>query len=63
MAWLNASMWSELFLENRDFMLRELDCLIDNLRQYRAAIANYDGQTLTQLLEDGKKRKEEVDGR
>lgn len=62
-AWLNAPMWSELFLENRDFMLRELDCLMDNLQQYRAAIANDDGQTLTQLLEDGKRRKEEVDGR
>lgn len=62
-AWLNAPMWSELFLENRDCLLRELDCLMDSLMQYRAAIADNDGAALTQLLEDGKKRKEEVDGR
>ena len=62
-AWLNAPMWSELFLENRDCLLRELDCLMDSLMQYRAAIADDDGAALTQLLEDGKKRKEEVDGR
>ena len=56
-AWLNAPMWSELFLENRDNMLHELDCLMDRL------IAEDDPDALTQLLEDGKKRKEEVDGR
>ena len=62
-AWLNAPMWSELFLENRDFMLQELDCLMENLMQYRAAIAAGDSEALTTLLEEGKKRKEEVDGR
>ena len=62
-AWLNAPMWSELFLENRDNMLHELDCLMDRLMEYRAAIAEDDAAALTQLLEDGKKRKEEGDGR
>ena len=62
-AWLNAPMWSELFLENRDCLLRELDCLMERLMEYRAAIADNDSAALTQLLEDGKKRKEEVDGR
>ena len=62
-AWLNAPMWSELFLENRDFMLQELDCLMENLMQYRAAIAAGDSEALTALLEEGKQRKEEVDGR
>ena len=62
-AWLNAPMWSELFLENRDNMLHELDCLMDRLMEYRTAIAEDDPDALTQLLEDGKKRKEEVDGR
>ena len=62
-AWLNAPMWAELFLENRDNMLHELDCLMDRLMEYRAAIADDDAAALTQLLEDGKKRKEEVDGR
>ena len=51
-AWLNAPMWAELFLENRDCLLRELDCLMESLMQYRAAIADNDGAALTQLLED-----------
>ena len=63
MAWLNADMWAELMLENRDFMLNEMDVLIDNLTQYRKAIADDDFPRLRQLLDDGKKRKELVDGR
>ena len=62
-AWLNAPMWAELFLENRDCLLRELDWLMESLREYRAALEENDLPELTRLLEDGKKRKEEVDGR
>lgn len=61
-AWLNAPMWAELFLENDDFVLSELDILIENLTQYRKAIAQKDQEALIKLLEDGKRRKEEVDG-
>ena len=61
-AWLNAPMWAELFLENDDFVLSELDILIENLTQYREAIAQKDQEALIKLLEDGKRRKEEVDG-
>lgn len=61
-AWLNAPMWAELFLENRDNTLYELDTLIDSLKEYRTAIACNDEATLIQLLEDGKRCKEEVDG-
>ena len=61
-AWLNAPMWSELFLQNKEFLLSELEFYIESLQAYRNAIASDDQQNLTQLLEDGKKRKEEVDG-
>ncbi len=61
-AWLNAPMWAELFLENQDFVLEELDFYIDSLRAYREALARQDEAALTALLEDGKRRKEEVDG-
>lgn len=61
-AWLNAPMWAELFLENRDNTLYELDTLIDCLKEYREAIANQDEAALVALLEDGKRCKEEVDG-
>ena len=61
-AWLNAPMWAELFLENGDCLIRELDWLIGHLTEYRDAIAENDLSRLTQLLEDGKRRKEEIDG-
>ena len=61
-AWLNAPMWAELFLENKDFTLNELDIYIKNLSAYRDALAQEDLETLTALLEEGKRRKEEVDG-
>ena len=62
-AWLSPTMWAELFLENKDCLLGELDFFIDSLHQYRDAVANEDLATLTQLLDDGRRRKEEVDGR
>ena len=62
-AWLNAPMWAELFMENKDYLLDELNTLIDNLTAYKTAMENNDQAELTRLLEDGKRRKEEVDGR
>ncbi len=61
-AWLNEHMWSELFLENKEPLLFELDTIIDNLSAYRAAIATNDKSTLTNLLRDGRIAKEEIDG-
>ena len=61
-AWLNSQMWAELFLENKDNILFELDYYMDSLKAYRDAIAAEDMDTLTCLLEAGKLRKEEVDG-
>ncbi|MBE6922406.1 MAG: prephenate dehydrogenase/arogenate dehydrogenase family protein [Ruminococcaceae bacterium] len=61
-AWLNPQMWAELFLENQDFVLEELDFYIQSLSAYREAIAKSDMNTLITLLEEGKRRKEEVDG-
>lgn len=61
-AWLNPQMWSELFLANRDNILQELDFYIDSLEKYRTAIENNDETLLIALLDEGRKRKEEVDG-
>lgn len=61
-AWLNAPMWTELFMDNRDFLLAEIDTLIGNLRVYRDALADGDAAALCSALEEGKRRKEEVDG-
>lgn len=61
-AWLNSKMWAELCMENRENMLFELDTYLASLSAYRQALENRDITALTALLEDGKQRKEEVDG-
>lgn len=61
-AWLNPSMWAELFLENRDNLLFELDTLLGNLALYRNALEAGDMEALRQLLDEGRQIKEEVDG-
>lgn len=61
-AWLNEAMWTELFLENKEPLLFELDTIIGSLCEYRKAIENEDGDTLRQLLRDGRIAKEEIDG-
>ena len=61
-AWLAPNMWAELFLENKDYLMTELNTLIDNLRQYQDAMEHDDLPGLVRLLDEGRKRKEEVDG-
>ncbi len=61
-AWLNEYMWSELFLENKEPLLFEIDNIIKSLTEYRDAIASDDAEKLTALLRDGRIAKEMVDG-
>ena len=61
-AWLNPVLWAELFLDNRDNLLRELRILTEHLGEYAEALRTGDRETLIALLEEGKERKEEVDG-
>lgn len=55
---INAPLWAELFLENRQPLTSELDLLIQNIKAIREAIDQEDKQTLTGLLEQGRKVKE-----
>ena len=61
-AWLNAPMWTELFLENGDYLLQELHALQAQLGQYENALQQRDATMLCALLEEGKQKKWEVDG-
>jgi len=61
-AWLNPDMWTELFLENREDLLREIDGFLASMQAYRDALEAYDSQRLCALLEEGRWRKREVDG-
>ncbi len=56
-AYLNENMWSELFLQNKDFLLGELKVLIDNLTEYYEAISIGDRDALMALLTDGKQKR------
>ena len=62
-AWLNPGMWAELFLENKDYLIDEVDGLIRSLNEYKTAMETDDKETLVRLLDEGRRRKEEVDGR
>lgn len=50
---LNATMWTELFLENHDMLIDELNILIHHLKEYREALKNNDRDTLWKLLKEG----------
>ncbi|MDP4133446.1 MAG: prephenate dehydrogenase [Bacillota bacterium] len=62
-AWLNPDMWTDLFLENKDNLLSEIDTIVHSLLEYREAIASEDADSLRALLDEGRKRKQEVDGK
>lgn len=61
-AWLNENMWTEIFLENKDNLLFELDTIIKYLEEYKEALEEDDAIKLKNILRDGKLAKEEVDG-
>ena len=61
-AWLNEEMWTELFFENADYLLREMDYFIDALQAYRQALDKGDRETMKHLLAEGRRCKEEIDG-
>jgi len=54
-------MWTELFLENGDNLIKELDFLINSLCEYRSAIQNNDAETLIRILDEGRMRKKAID--
>ena len=58
---LNEDMWTELFMENADNLVNEIDMLIENLQQYSDAIKTGDADTLKALLKDGKEKKIKID--
>ncbi|MEA4823388.1 MAG: prephenate dehydrogenase [Clostridiaceae bacterium] len=60
-AYLNEDMWTELFLDNRDNLLSELDGLIASLTEYADAIRNSDPAALKTLLKEGREAKERID--
>lgn len=62
-AWLNPKMWTELFFENSDYLINELNFLINNLSEYKIALETQDKEKMYRLLDEGRIIKEEVDGK
>lgn len=61
-AWLNETMWTELFMDNRKKLIREIDILMHSLEEYKEAMQQEDAPRLKELLREGRICKEEVDG-
>jgi prephenate dehydrogenase len=60
-AQLNADMWTELFIQNNDYLINELDVFIAALTLYRNALLAGDEMVMKRLLEDGSRIKRELD--
>ncbi|MCI8849818.1 MAG: prephenate dehydrogenase [Oscillibacter sp.] len=59
---LDEEMWTELFLDDSDFLIRELDILIQNLQAYSDALKSGDAQRVKALLKEGRERKATAGG-
>jgi len=59
---LAPNMWTQLFLQNADYLVDEIDSVVGALQDYRNAIAGGDEQTLETLLREGSDRKKAIDG-
>ena len=60
-AYLDESMWTDLFLENKDNLLAELNSFITELEKYKLALEDSDKEKLSDLLLEGKNRKTEIE--
>ncbi|MBQ8161683.1 MAG: prephenate dehydrogenase/arogenate dehydrogenase family protein [Clostridia bacterium] len=58
---LSEDMWTELFFDNREKLLDEVDGLIDRLVQYRDALRDEDRESMRSLLREGREIKESLE--
>lgn len=57
-ATMNEKMWTDLFMQNRDNLLFELELLIENLGKYSEALKNSDSSEMLRLIAEGRQLKE-----
>ncbi len=58
-ATMNEKMWTDLFIQNRENLIYELDTLIGNLQRYSEALHNNDEGKLRVLIREGRLLKED----
>lgn len=61
-ATLNENMWTQLFMENKENLSRELGNLIGELSKYKKALDENDKDGMMELLREGRECKERADG-
>ena len=59
---LDEDMWTELFLDDADYLTKEVGELIRHLTEYQEALQNRDAETLHALLKDGREKKASAGG-
>ena len=59
---LDEDMWTELFLDDADFLTRELEVLIGHLEEYQSALKDRDARRLHDLLKEGRELKAAAGG-
>lgn len=59
---LDEDMWTELFLDDADFLTHELEVLIGHLEEYRSALRERDADRLHDLLKEGRELKASAGG-
>ena len=59
-AGVDEKMWTELYMYNRPYILKELEGLIKNLTVYQDAIAENNAQTLSDALKEGRLIRENI---
>lgn len=57
---INADMWADLFIDNKDALVKEIDDLVSNLMQFKYNIVNEDAPALKDLMNRANKIKEEI---
>lgn len=60
---MNDKIWTQLFMKNRDFLLEQIDFLLENLKDYRAALDIGDIGSLKELIQQGTAIKASFDER
>lgn len=58
-ATMNEKMWTDLFMQNRDNLIFELDTLIENLNKYSHALRFSDPEEMCRLIAEGRQLKED----
>lgn len=59
---LDETMWTELFLDDADYLVKELDILIENLSAYSQALKSGDAEQVRALLREGRELKATAGG-